>query len=64
MSKKVMKLIDPHTGLMECKVCGARHVASTKTGGHFYRGSWQCLYGCKLPDRDDRDCKDSRVAAA
>ena len=24
MSKKVMKLIDPSTGFMECKVCGFR----------------------------------------
>ena len=50
---KVMKLIDPHTGLMECKVCGSTHVANIKpdSGGKYYRGSWQCVNGCKLPDK-------------
>lgn len=50
MSKKVMKLIDPRTGHMECKVCGDYHIANIKPGsnGHYYRGSWQCRHGCKL----------------
>jgi hypothetical protein len=53
MAKKVMRLVDPSTGMMECKVCGAVHIASIKpmSGGCFYRGSWQCQYGCKLPER-------------
>jgi hypothetical protein len=52
MSKKVMRLIDPHTGQMECRVCGARHFANriTGRGQFFYRGSWQCVNKCKLPD--------------
>ena len=47
---KVMKLIDPSTGLMECKICGERHVANIKpmSNGKYYRGSWQCHRGCKL----------------
>ena len=55
MTKKVMKLIDPSSGLMECKVCGARHHANIKpqSGGHYYRGSWQCVHGCKLDDQPD-----------
>jgi hypothetical protein len=50
MSKKIMRLIDPSTGYMECKVCGDYHVADIKprSGGHYYRGSWQCRHGCKL----------------
>ncbi len=48
MTKKVMKLIDPSTGLMECKVCGSRHFAMLSGGGKYVRGSWQCQYGCKL----------------
>ncbi|MCJ7444717.1 MAG: hypothetical protein MUO26_09350 [Methanotrichaceae archaeon] len=50
MTKKVMKLLDASTGLMECKVCGAQHSANIKpdSGGNYYRGSWQCQYGCKL----------------
>ncbi|MFQ6023996.1 MAG: hypothetical protein ACE5NW_14855 [Acidiferrobacterales bacterium] len=51
MTKKVMRLLDPFTGLMECKVCGTRHAALIRpdSGGKYYRGSWQCLNGCKLP---------------
>jgi len=50
MAKKVMRLIDARTGLMECKVCGARHWANIKplSNGKYYRGSWQCQHGCKL----------------
>ena len=51
MSRKVMKLIDPHTGLMECKVCGSVHIANLRSGGHYLRGSWQCRNGCKLPEQ-------------
>ncbi|RJE46813.1 hypothetical protein A7K50_12370 [Dehalobacter sp. MCB1] len=50
MTKKVMKLIDPYTGLMECKVCGQRHLSSIKPGGGYYRGSWQCTNGCRLEE--------------
>ena len=47
---KVMKLIDERTGLMECQVCDSRHLASIKpqSGGHYYRGSWQCNQGCTI----------------
>jgi hypothetical protein len=53
MAKKVMRLVDSSTGMKECKVCGAVHIASIKpmSGGCFYRGSWQCQYGCKMPER-------------
>jgi hypothetical protein len=47
--RKVMKLIDPSTGLMECRVCGSCHVASLQSGleradgvTRYFRGSWQC----------------------
>jgi hypothetical protein len=48
---KVMRLLDRHTGLMECRVCGKRHWANIRpqSGGHYYRGSWQCQNGCELP---------------
>ena len=54
MSEKVMKLIEPHTGRVECKVCGAEHWANVRpqSNGRFYRGSWQCVNGCKLPEGD------------
>ncbi len=50
MTKKVMRLLDQHTGLMECKICGATHWANIKpySGGKYYRGSWQCQNGCKI----------------
>jgi len=56
MSKKVMKLINPYTGAMECKVCGATHFALIKpsSNGKYYRGAWQCHYGCKLPEKTSR----------
>lgn len=50
MSRKVMRLIDPYSGMMECKVCGSVHWASLRRGGFYHRGSWQCNEGCKLPD--------------
>ena len=48
MSNIVMRLVDPATGRMECKVCGSVHSASIKPGGRYVRGSWQCRNGCKL----------------
>ncbi len=50
--KKMMRLIDPYSGLMECKACGSRHYASIKphSEGKYYYGSWQCLYKCKPED--------------
>ena len=57
MSKKVMKLIDVSTGLMECQICGARHLSNLKTGGKYYRGSWQCQNGCKFEDTKQEKIK-------
>lgn len=51
MSRKVMKLIDPSTGLMQCRVCGSVHWANLRSGGHYCRGSWQCQNGCKPSER-------------
>lgn len=57
MTKKVMKLIDPHESIFECKVCGARHGAVIKpnSNGKYYRGAWQCLNGCKLPEKTAKE---------
>lgn len=54
MSKKVMELIDPYSGLMRCKVCKSEHVASIKpmSNDKYYRGSWQCQFKCKLPEKE------------
>ncbi len=61
MTRKVMKLLDSLTGLMECKVCGATHYANLQSGvdradgvTRYYRGSWQCENGCKLEDNDSQ----------
>ena len=55
MTKKVMRLVNSNSGLMECKVCGQEHWASLQSGSEradgvtrYYRGSWQCSNGCKL----------------
>ncbi len=55
-TKKIMKLIEPETGLMECKVCGARHDAQIRpaSNGKYYRGVWQCQNGCKI-DQQPKD---------
>jgi len=57
MTRKVMKLINESTGLMECKVCGKRHIANLQSKydradgvTRYYRGSWQCENGCKLEE--------------
>ena len=59
MTKKVMKLLDSQTGLMECRICGARHSPLIKpdSGGKFYRGSWQCQHGCKFDDEKPKKAK-------
>jgi hypothetical protein len=53
MTKKVMKLISPYTGEMECKVCGSVHFANIKprSNGKYYYGFWQCINKCKLPEK-------------
>lgn len=47
--KGPMKLMDNHTGLMECRVCGSQHIASLQSGyvradgvTRYYRGAYQC----------------------
>lgn len=45
--KNVMRLLNPMSGLMQCRICGFRHWASLREDGKFYRGSWQCEHGCK-----------------
>jgi excisionase family DNA binding protein len=59
-SKKVMRMLDRSTGLMECRVCGARHFANCGEGGRLLRGSWQCQHGCTLDELDaDQDGGDA-----
>ena len=48
MNGKVMKLVDPRTGKMQCRMCGSVHWANVGSGGRYYRGSWQCQNGCRL----------------
>jgi hypothetical protein len=44
--KRPMKLIDPSISLMECTVCGSRHIAMIKprSGGRLHRAAWQCSW--------------------
>ena len=57
MVRKAMKLLDPSTGLMECRMCGSRHHANLRRGGHYFRGSWQCINGCKLPEESNSEVR-------
>jgi hypothetical protein len=50
MSKEMMKLLNPSTGEMECRVCGRRYHANLRSSGRYFRGSWQCPAGCRLED--------------
>jgi uncharacterized Zn finger protein len=42
-TKKVMRLLDPHSGMVRCKDCGSVHTANIRpmSNGSYYRGSWQ-----------------------
>jgi hypothetical protein len=53
MTAKVMKILDRESGHMQCSVCGAEHWANIRplSSGRYYRGAWQCINGCKLPER-------------
>ncbi len=58
-----MKLIDPHYGLMECRVCGWRHGASVKSG-RYKRGSYQCTNAlCPSNDKEWDDAKERNLVA-
>ena len=59
MTQPVMRLLDPFTGLMECKVCGTRH-AARRRGGKYVRGSWQCINSCQLTPPARREIPDVR----
>lgn len=50
MAKKVMKIIDKRTCLMECRVCGQIASPTIHSGGRLHRGSWQCPNGCKFEE--------------
>lgn len=66
MSKKApMKLWDKYTGMMECQVCGSIHAASVKpnSNGAFYRGSLQCIYGCEMPTKAERQAYNGAAGA-
>jgi hypothetical protein len=47
-----MKLIDPITGKIECRICGVKHCANIRSngGGAYYRVSWQCQHGRRFLD--------------
>jgi len=53
MAKGTMQSVDASTGMMECRVCGAVHLANLRSGGHYGRGSWQCLYRDDHPDETE-----------
>jgi hypothetical protein len=55
MRKKVMKLLNPDSGLMECRVCGSRHWANLQRGDFYHKDSWTCQYGCRLENSTNVD---------
>ena len=59
--KNVMKLIVPHIGLFECRVCGDQRTGLLGTGGRWKRGVWQCRNGCTLPIKESKEQIKSKV---
>ena len=53
-SKRVMRLIVPHIGLFECRVCERTHTGLLGTGGRWKRGTWQCRNGCTFPVKESK----------
>jgi hypothetical protein len=56
MTKKVMKLIDPSTGEMKCKICGATKYAGMvdrpfARTNRWRPGSWQCVNKCNFEQK-------------
>lgn len=46
-----MEVIDPSTGLMECRVCGYRaNLIQPPDGKRMPPGTWQCPNGCNLDE--------------
>ena len=45
---RVMRLIDPQSGCMRCKVCGSEYNAILQYDGSYHDGSWHCIFNCKL----------------
>lgn len=49
-NKKVMKIVDENSSLMECKICGSRHMGQIKpeSNGKLYYKNWRCQNGCEF----------------
>lgn len=47
--RRVMKMVDGATNLMECRVCKVQHYAVRSSNGRLKPGSWRCDDGCVLP---------------
>lgn len=64
MNAKAMRLVDPSTGGMECKSCGAFHFASISRGGRYRSGSWQCPNGCSAQEKAANSTRRANFARA
>lgn len=51
-SPKMVEIVRDYPAIFRCKVCGGTWGPSIRpdSDGNFYRGSWQCPYGCKPED--------------
>jgi hypothetical protein len=43
--KRAMKLVDPYSGKMQCRICGSRHMGILQPSGGYHHGAWQCSDG-------------------
>lgn len=48
--ERTMELVDPSTGLMECKVCGKHHFAIIQRPPEpaIHPNAWRCSSGCNM----------------
>lgn len=48
---EIVEIMDDYPPKFRCKKCGVVWLPNIRpdSNGRFYRGSWQCPYGCK-PD--------------
>jgi len=54
----MVRIIDPSTGLADCKVCRSRkYIDTTPNGQRLPRGTWQCANGCDSHDWEQK-CKE------
>lgn len=51
MTRKVMRLLNQETGLMECEMCGTQHQAKMSLKGKIAKHFWFCQNNCRSKEK-------------